>query len=703
MLTDLTLKGFTTILRPDADTGGPVLSALGPGLDATAISVGDRSLDPIPASPDASTYPDAPTDGQDLSRTASVLLEIIPYAPAVAAASYAIPAYVNDVSDGTEIPLGYGGADLKFDVVYDIETIASGNYSYVAAEGYLYIYSVSASGQLSFLNAVPSIFDDPGGYLGAGSLETFAFNGLNYLFSVTGGISIFTINGGTIDYSLSVADSSSLAIAGASEAVTWTNAGEQYFAVTGTQEHGVSVFRIDADTGIFTTVGTAYMTGGLDYGVTRDIARLLIGSTQFLYLGTENNSIVATFRLNANGTLTNIDNDAQTSQQFGVDWTGISKLTTVVSGGTGFVVNYSDNAVIVYKAAADGTLSEVSESNWYGFGFDSEIKPFYYNGHAFVVIPGENVNNFSSFSVCEISQTGSLDIVSTYYLGTGIVGEIEGSVTGSSLDLIIAYSSELVSISLDLSAIPVTGTVRNGTNNADTLDGGAGNDTLYGLGGDDHLNGRGGNDRVDGGTGLDTLFGDIGNDTFIVAAGDKVFEYLNEGVDKVISTVSWTLGANLENLSFAGIAAVNGTGNSLNNVIVGNAEINTLSGSSGNDTLNGMAGSDTLFGGIHRDVFLFNTGLGSSNVDRIEDFSVVDDTIRLENAIFTGLAVGTLSSTAFVRNTTGNAADTSDRIIYESDTGALYFDRDGTGTAVKIKFAVLDTGLALTSADFNII
>jgi serralysin len=87
-------------------------------------------------------------------------------------------------------------------------------------------------------------------------------------------------------------------------------------------------------------------------------------------------------------------------------------------------------------------------------------------------------------------------------------------------------------------------------------------------------------------------------------------------------------------------------------------------------------------------------------VDRITDYNVAADTIRIDNAVFSGLSAGALAGSAFVRNSTGNAADASDRIIYESDTGKLYFDRDGTGSAAKVHFATLSTGLSLTQADF---
>jgi len=69
---------------------------------------------------------------------------------------------------------------------------------------------------------------------------------------------------------------------------------------------------------------------------------------------------------------------------------------------------------------------------------------------------------------------------------------------------------------------------------------------------------------------------------------------------------------------------------------------------------------------------------------------VANDTVHLENAIFTALAAAPLTSTAFVKKTTGVAQDTSDRIIYDSDSGLLRYDRDGTGAAKVINFAAAE-------------
>jgi VCBS repeat-containing protein len=127
-----------------------------------------------------------------------------------------------------------------------------------------------------------------------------------------------------------------------------------------------------------------------------------------------------------------------------------------------------------------------------------------------------------------------------------------------------------------------------------------------------------------------------------------------------------------------------------------------LVGGSGNDTLNGGAGLDTLIGGLGRDSFVFDAALIASNVDTISDFSVVDDTIKLENAVFTTFgSTGTLSAGAF--NTGSAATQSDDRIIYNPANGALIYDSNGSAAGGAVQFATIGIGLALTNQDFLII
>lgn len=124
-----------------------------------------------------------------------------------------------------------------------------------------------------------------------------------------------------------------------------------------------------------------------------------------------------------------------------------------------------------------------------------------------------------------------------------------------------------------------------GTGGPDSLIGTSGDDRLLGLSGDDQLTGFAGDDRLDGGTGADQLEGGVGDDTYIVDdAGDVVTEFVNEGHDTVLSAVSTQLSAHVENLTLTGNAAINGTGNDLENILTGNSAANVLTGGVGNDT-----------------------------------------------------------------------------------------------------------------------
>lgn len=150
-----------------------------------------------------------------------------------------------------------------------------------------------------------------------------------------------------------------------------------------------------------------------------------------------------------------------------------------------------------------------------------------------------------------------------------------------------------------------------------------------------NLYGGAGNDTLDGGAGGDLMWGGAGDDTYVVdnAQYDLVTEFAGEGTDRVFASVSYTLTANVENLTLTG-TAVTGTGNALDNAITGNAAANQLLGGLGADTLDGGAGNDTLTGGGGIDTFLFAAGLGR---DRIVDFTLSgpeQDRIQVSTGLF---------------------------------------------------------------------
>lgn len=269
----------------------------------------------------------------------------------------------------------------------------------------------------------------------------------------------------------------------------------------------------------------------------------------------------------------------------------------------------------------------------------------------------------------------------------GLIGAAGGS------DLVISSISR--NLNANFEDLILAGAAQYGYGNVldNGMNGNSAANGLYGFDGDDTLN---------GGAGADQMFGANGDDTYIVDnAGDVTSEVSAlGGMDTVISSVTRNLTANLENLTLSGSADITGAGNALNNVITGNSGVNTLYGLDGADTLDGGLGADTLQGGAGADTYVFTSAIGGGNVDAIVGFNVADDTFLLNSAIFTGLSAGALDVGAFVIGAA--AADADDRIIYNSATGQLYFDADGSAGGSAILFATLAPGLALTSADFII-
>ncbi len=290
------------------------------------------------------------------------------------------------------------------------------------------------------------------------------------------------------------------------------------------------------------------------------------------------------------------------------------------------------------------------------------------------------------------NDTYEVDDVGDYleeYAGEGTADRVEASI-------------EDYRLGDNLEQLTLTGSAIEGTGNDLS-------NVIVGNRFDNILHGGGGNDTINGGLGADLMFGGIGNDVYYVdAAGDNVAEFAGGGNDLVRSSVDYTLGADVERLTLIGSSAVSGTGNASPNTIVGNGAANSLhgegrndrlSGGAGNDQLHGGVGSDRLTGGTGQDGFHFDTALNArNNVDTIVDFSVADDTIHLDQAIFTGLDLGTLAEGAFVNGTA--AADSDDRIIYDSATGRIFYDADGSGDGAAVLFAQVTAGTALTNADF---
>jgi Ca2+-binding RTX toxin-like protein len=178
------------------------------------------------------------------------------------------------------------------------------------------------------------------------------------------------------------------------------------------------------------------------------------------------------------------------------------------------------------------------------------------------------------------------------------IGDITTEAASAGTDTVYALVNYTLSSNVENLILSGSGNL-NGTGNslANTITGNAGNNTLS------------------GGTGADTLIGGAGDDTYVVDnVGDVVTENTGEGVDTIRSSVTYTLGANVENLTLTGTSGIKATGNALDNVLSGNTGANTLTGNAGNDTLDGGAGADILIGGTGNDTYQVGLGYGAETI-----------------------------------------------------------------------------------------
>lgn len=240
-----------------------------------------------------------------------------------------------------------------------------------------------------------------------------------------------------------------------------------------------------------------------------------------------------------------------------------------------------------------------------------------------------------------------------------------------------------------------------GTDDANNFNGYSGNDVLTGRGGGDTLNGDAGNDTLIGGAGADTLNGGAGARD-LAAYWDSATGLRADLFDPASNTgiAAGDLYSLIEDLAGTNGGDVLG-GDNNGNVLIGFGGNDFVNGRGGADSLYGGAGNDTLLGGTGADQFHFNSALGATNVDFLQDFSSVDDTIMLDRAFFAALATGPLAPGAFAAGAAATAA--GHRIIYNSATGQIFYDADGNGAGAAILFATVAVGTGVAAGDFLVV
>ncbi|WP_297324908.1 M10 family metallopeptidase C-terminal domain-containing protein [Nitrosomonas sp.] len=371
---------------------------------------------------------------------------------------------------------------------------------------------------------------------------------------------------------------------------------------------------------------------------------------------------------------------------------GDDKLT----GGNGMdtLRGGAGNDIYILNTATDHMVSEISDSS----GVADELR---------------------------FASTIANDTLVVYAADTGIERVVIG--TGNATT---AVSTATTTLNVDASLAPngliiignAGGNHLMGTIFTDSISGGTGNDTLVGGLGNDTLN---------GGVGIDTLNGGAGNDVYIVDnALDQIAEdadILINGSDTVQASVSYSLGTHLENLTLTGTAVINGTGNDSANAITGNSSPNILVGNAGGDNLFGLAGNDRLnggdgddvlvggagndelTGGDGADIFWFNTTANAtSNKDTVTDFVTGIDKLQLSKSVLGSLgATGQFAAmdVRFWASDSGVAHDVDDRLIYNTTTGALIYDANGSAVGGTVLLEVLGTVThpALSASDIWVI
>ena len=356
---------------------------------------------------------------------------------------------------------------------------------------------------------------------------------------------------------------------------------------------------------------------------------ILSSATYTLSVNLENLTLTGTTAINGTG---NVLNNVLTG----------NSATNVLAGGAGNDTYYVSTGDTVTEAANAGTDTVNSDVT---FTIGANIENLNLTGIAAINGTGNTLTNVITGNSANNTLNG----------GTGadtLIGGLGNDiyVVDNLADVVsenVAEGTDTVQTAINLPALAAN--VENLTLTGTAAINGSGNEldnTLTGNAASNTLNGGVGNDTLNGAAGTDTLIGGAGNDTYIVDnVGDVITENANEGTDTVQTAMTLpTLAANVENLTLTGTAAVNATGNTLDNVLTGNSAINTLNGGVGNDTLNGAAGADTLIGGLGDDTYIVDnigdviTENANEGIDSVNSSVTYTLATNVENLTLTGTA-----------------------------------------------------------------
>ncbi len=328
---------------------------------------------------------------------------------------------------------------------------------------------------------------------------------------------------------------------------------------------------------------------------------------------------------------------------------GVDNLVANAAGGRYFGLGGADTITgssigdVIEGGAGNDTLSAGGGNDTINYNFGDGIDSV--DGGA----------DADTLAILGNSNGQTLDLV---FNGTSIISSEGGAVTGvetitanlaGGIDF-IAFAGSTAGVTVNLAAGTASGGVT--LSNVESAFGGAFNDVLTGDGNANTLGGSAGADTLDGGAGADVLIGGAGNDLYIIADADTITELGGGGVDTVQSSIDYSLGGELENLTLIG-AAISGTGNALANVIFGNAANNTINGGAGVDSMYGGAGDDTYTVDATGDLVNELLNGGTDAVLSSATYSLAGD---VENLTLTGVVAVNATGNSLANIIAGNIA-----------------------------------------------
>ncbi len=358
-------------------------------------------------------------------------------------------------------------------------------------------------------------------------------------------------------------------------------------------------------------------------------------------------------------------------------------------------LGHSFDGVVTLPAAQDSLKYTVMSYTDHPYATLYASEPMLYDIAAIQYLYGANMSTRAGDTVYSFSNS-SEELHAIWDAGGLDIFDASNQTIGATINLNAGAFSSIGPLNgggaaRDNIAIAFGVTIENaaGGSGADRITGNAAANDLDGNGGGDTLDGGSGNDTLDGGSGTDSLVGGAGNDLFLVdGTGDKVSD--KSGIDTVQSSISYTLGKSMENLTLTGSADISGTGAKTGNVILGNDGDNLLNGGKGNDTLAGGGGEDTLVGGSGRDSFDF---------DQLADAGSTGDVI-------TGFAKGSKGDVLDLSDLledfagyTGANAFSGGYLQFTAAAGGTLVQMDGDGGGDDYVTLVTLAGVSLTTAD----